>query len=110
MVYCALLIIWLPIPYQTKNCPTKVVQLFVGYKSFVLWKFVQYCFALVQSNSQKIMVFVGQKQQKFLGVTKTFERDVIFARLRVILQSLMQDYKKGFLRLYKKKSKQKKLT
>ena len=38
------------------------------------------------------MVFVGQKQQKFLGVTKTFERDVIFARLHVTLQSLIQVY------------------
>ena len=110
MVYCALLIIWLPIPYQTKNCRTKLTQLFVGYGNFIEWKFVQYCFVLAQSNSHKKIVFVGQKEQKFLGVTKTFERDVIFARLRVILQSLMQDYKKGFLRLYKKKSKQKKLT
>ena len=38
------------------------------------------------------MVFVGQKQQKFLGVTKTFERDVLFGRLNVILQSLIQVY------------------
>ena len=38
------------------------------------------------------MVFVGQMQQKFIGVTKTFERDVIFARLHVILQSLIQVY------------------
>ena len=92
MVYCTLLIIWLPIPYQTKNCRTKVAQFFVGYKNFVQWNFVQYCFALAQSNSQKVMVFVGQKQQKFFGVTKTFERDVIFARLHVILQSLIQVY------------------
>ena len=27
------------------------------------------------------MVFVGQKQQKFLEMTKSFERDFIFARL-----------------------------
>ena len=38
------------------------------------------------------MVFVGQKQQKLLGVTKTFERDVTFARLHVILQSVIQVY------------------
>ena len=42
------------------------------------------------SDSNKIMAFVGQKQQKFLGVTKTFERDVIFGRLHVILQSLIE--------------------
>ena len=38
------------------------------------------------------MVFVGQKQQKFVGVTKAFEREVIFARLDVFLQSLIQVY------------------
>ena len=54
--------------------------------------FVQYCFVLAQSNSYKIKVFVGQKQQEFLGMTKTFERDVMFARLHVILQSLIQVY------------------
>ena len=27
------------------------------------------------------MIFVGQKQQKFLEVKKSFERDFIFARL-----------------------------
>ena len=70
----------------------KVAQIFVGYENFVQWKFAQYCFALAQSNSHKRMVFVGQKQQKFIGVTKTFERDVIFARLHVILQSLIQVY------------------
>ena len=85
MLYCALLIIWLPIPYQKI---TKVAQFFVGYENFFQWKFVQYYFAIAQSNSHKIMVFVGQKQQKFLGVTKTFEKGVIFARLHVILQSL----------------------
>ena len=42
---------------------------------------MQYCFVLAQSNSRKIMIFVGQKQQKFLEVTKSFERDFIFARL-----------------------------
>ena len=35
------------------------------------------------------MVFTAQKQEKFLGVTKTFERDVIFARIHVILQKLI---------------------
>ena len=67
-------------------------QSFVGYENFLEWKFVQYRFVLTQSNSHKIMVFVGQMQQKFIGVTKTFERDVIFARLHVILQSLIQVY------------------
>ena len=76
MVYCALLIIWLPIPYQTKNCRTKVTQFSVRYEHFVQWKFVQYCFVLGQSNSE----------QKFLGVTKAFERGIIFARPHVILQ------------------------
>ena len=38
------------------------------------------------------MVFVEQKQQKVIGVTKTFERDVIFVRLHVTLQSLIQVY------------------
>ena len=66
--------------YQ-KDCWIKVTQFFVGYESFVEWKFVQYCFVLAQSNSRKIMVFVGQKQQKFLEMTKSFERDFIFARL-----------------------------
>ena len=46
------------------------------------------------------MAFVGQKQQKFIGVTKTFERDVIFARIHVTLQK-----KKAFLKLYVKKKK-----
>ena len=92
MVYCALLIISLPIPHQAKNCRTKVIQFFVGYEHFAERKFVQYCFVIVQSNSHKRMVFVGQKQRKFLGVTKTFERDVIFARLHVILESLIQVY------------------
>ena len=61
-----------------------------------VWKFcsVKVCrslrFVLAQSNSRKTMDFVEQKQQKFVGVTKTFERDVIFARLHVILQSLIQ--------------------
>ena len=53
---------------------------------------MQYCFVLAQSNSHKIMFFVGQKQQKFLGLTQTIERDVIFARLHVILQGLIQVY------------------
>ena len=97
MVYCALLILWLPMPYQAKNCRTKVAQFFVGYENFVQWKFVQCCFALAQSNSHKTIVFVGQKQHKCLGVTKTFERDVIFARIKSTLN------KKGFLKLYEKK-------
>ena len=51
------------------------------------------------------MVFVGKKQPKFPGVTKTFEKDVIFARLHIILQSLIKFTlnKKGFLKLYEKK-------
>ena len=52
------------------------------------------------------MVFVGQKQQKFLGVTKTFERDVIFARLHVILNKVWCKStlnRKDFLKLYEKK-------
>ena len=91
-------------PYQRKSCWTKVAQFFVRYKNFVQWKFVQYCFALAQSNSHKIMIFVGQKQQKLLGVTKTYERDVIFARLHVILRSLIQVLwiKKVFLNYAKK--------
>ena len=53
------------------------------------------------------MVFVGKKQPKFPGVTKTFEKDVIFARLHIILQSLIKFAlnKKGFLKLYEKKPK-----
>ena len=62
-----------------------------------VWKFcsVKVCpirFALAQSNPHKIMVFVGQKQQKFLGATKTFQRVFIFAKLHVVLQSLIQVY------------------
>ena len=68
------------------------VAIFCRVRKFFSVKVVQYCFALAQSNSHKIMVFVGQKQQKFFGVTKTFERDVIFTKLHVILQSLIQVY------------------
>ena len=63
-----------------------MTQFFVGYENFVEWKFVQYFFVPAQSNSHKIIFFVGQKQQKFLGVTKTLEMNVIFARLQSLIQ------------------------
>ena len=42
MIYCALLTTWLPVPYQKKNCRTKVIQFFVGHENFFGWKFAQY--------------------------------------------------------------------
>ena len=39
------------------------------------------------------MVFVGQKQQKFLEVTKSFERDFIFAQLHEFKKYQMGEYK-----------------
>ena len=59
-----------------KKLSDKSDTISVRYEHFVQWKFVQYCFVLGQSNSE----------QKFLGVTKAFERGIIFARPHVILQ------------------------
>ena len=114
MVYCALLIIGLPILYQTKNCGTKVTQFFVGYENFVEWKFVQYCFVLAQLNSHKIMAFVRKKALKISwGDKNIWKRRHIckttsnFTKFNTTLPWI----KKVFLNYTKKKNnKQRKLT